>query len=32
MVIMKTTINLDDDLYRRLVKEAVEKYGNTKSF
>ena len=28
---MKTTVNLDDDLYEKLVKEAVEKYGNTKN-
>jgi len=27
---VKTTILLDDDLYRRLVKEAVEQYGTTK--
>jgi hypothetical protein len=30
MVTMKTTVNLDDDLYKKLVKETVEKYGNTK--
>ncbi len=28
---MKTTINLNDDLYKRLVKETVERYGNTKN-
>lgn len=28
---MKTTVNLDDDLYKKLVKETVEKYGNTKN-
>ena len=27
---VKTTVLLDDDLYRRLVKEAVEKYGTTR--
>ncbi len=31
MVLMKTTVNLDDDLYKKLVKETVEKYGNTKN-
>ncbi|MDE1831928.1 MAG: hypothetical protein KGI02_06090 [Thaumarchaeota archaeon] len=31
MVTMKTTVNLDDDLYKKLVKETVEKYGNTKN-
>lgn len=28
---MKTTINLDDELYRKLVNEALKKYGNTRS-
>lgn len=28
---VKTTINLDDELYKKLVKEAVEKYGTTKT-
>jgi len=28
---LKTTINLNDDLYKRLVKETVERYGNTKN-
>lgn len=28
---VKTTINLRDDVYRKLVKEAIEKYGNTKN-
>lgn len=28
---MKTTVNLNDDLYKKLVKETVEKYGNTKN-
>ena len=27
---MKTTITLDDELYRKLVKEALEKYGSTR--
>jgi len=26
----KTTIILDDDLYKALVKEALEKYGSTR--
>lgn len=29
---VKTTVNIEDEVYRRLVKEAVERYGNTKSF
>jgi len=28
---VKTTINLRDDIYKKLVREAVEKYGNTKN-
>ncbi len=28
---VKTTINLDTQIYRELVKEAVEKYGTTKT-
>jgi predicted CopG family antitoxin len=28
---VKTTINLRDDIYKKLVKEAIEKYGNTKN-
>jgi predicted CopG family antitoxin len=28
--LVKTTVMLDDDLYRRLVKESIEKYGSTK--
>lgn len=28
---MKTTINLEDELYRKLVNEALKKYGNTRS-
>ena len=27
---VKTTIILDDELYRKLVQEALEKYGTTK--
>ena len=29
---VKITINLEDDIYKKLVKEAVEKYGNARSF
>lgn len=29
---VKTTINLDDELYKKLVKEAVERYGKARSF
>ena len=28
---VKTTLELRDDLYKKLVNEAIEKYGNTKS-
>ena len=28
---VKTTINLDSEIYKELVKEAVEKYGTTKT-
>lgn len=28
---VKTTINLDTQVYRELVKEALEKYGTTKT-
>lgn len=28
---VKTTILLDDDLYRRAVSESVRRYGNTRS-
>jgi predicted CopG family antitoxin len=28
---VKTTINLDTQVYRELVKEAVERYGTTKT-
>lgn len=28
---VKTTVNLRDDIYKKLVREAVEKYGNTKN-
>ena len=27
----KITINLEDDIYKKLVKEAVEKYGTTRT-
>ncbi len=27
---VKTTILLDDDLYRRLVEECIERYGSTR--
>lgn len=27
---MKTTITLDDELYRKLVREALERYGTTR--
>lgn len=27
----KTTINLDNEIYKKLVKEAVEKYGTTRT-
>ncbi len=29
---VKTTINLDDEIYKKLIKEAVEKYGKTRAF
>ena len=28
---VKTTVILDDDLYRRLVEEAIERYGSTRT-
>ena len=28
---VKTTINLDDEIYEDIVKESVEKYGSTKN-
>ena len=28
---VKTTLELRDDLYKKLVNKAIEKYGNTKS-
>ncbi len=28
---VKTTITLEDELYRRLAKEAIERYGKTRS-
>ena len=27
----KTTINLDNEIYKKLVREAVEKYGTTRT-
>ena len=27
---MKTTITLEDELYKKLVKEALERYGSTR--
>lgn len=27
---MKTTITLEDELYKKLVREALEKYGSTR--
>jgi hypothetical protein len=29
--VVKTTIILDDDIYRRLVEEAVKQYGSTRT-
>ncbi len=29
-IMVKTTVLLDDEVYRRLVKEAVERYGSTR--
>ncbi len=28
---VKTTINLDEDIYEEIVKESIEKYGSTKN-
>ncbi len=28
---VKTTINLDKDIYAEIVKESIEKYGSTKN-
>ena len=28
----KATVNFDDDLYRKLIKETVEKYGKMRGF
>jgi len=28
---VKTTINLDDEIYAEIVKESIEKYGSTKN-
>jgi hypothetical protein len=27
---VKTTINLDDELYKRLVEESIRRFGSTK--
>ncbi len=27
---MRTTITIDDEIYKKLVNESIEKYGNTK--
>ena len=29
-MVVKTTVLLDDDIYQKLVKESIEKYGTTK--
>jgi hypothetical protein len=29
--VVKTTVILDDDVYRRLVEEAIERYGSTRT-
>lgn len=29
---VKTTVNLEDDLYKKLMKESVERYGMARSF
>lgn len=29
---VKATVNFDDELYRRLIKETVEKYGKMRGF
>lgn len=31
LAMVKTTIKLEDDLYRKLVKEAFQKYGRTRN-
>ena len=28
---VKTTINLDDEIYSEIVRESIEKYGSTKN-
>ena len=28
---VKTTINLDDEIYAEIIKESIEKYGSTKN-
>lgn len=28
---VKTTVNLDDEIYAEIVKESIEKYGSTKN-
>ena len=30
LIVVKTTIMIDDDLYKRLVNESIEKYGSTR--
>jgi len=29
---VKTTITLDDDLYKKLIRESIERYSFTKSY
>ena len=31
MFMVKTTINLDEEIYTEIVKESIEKYGSTKN-
>ena len=31
MFMVKTTINLDEEIYAEIVKESIEKYGSTKN-
>ena len=31
IIIAKTTINLDEDIYEEIVKQSIEKYGITKN-
>ena len=28
---VKTTINLDEEIYAEIIKESIEKYGSTKN-